>query len=112
MTEKNFRRHVIRYMKQKGAFVVPAEGLEAGTPDLLMCYNGRFVGLELKGSTLSSGKSSYYDVTAQQLVKIRRIKDAGGLGIVLRHTADWKIELEDYLEERKIYDCGEIFVWD
>ena len=46
-----------------------------GTPDLLGCINGIFVGMELKAST---GK-----VSALQQYKIDKIKAAGGVGIVV-----------------------------
>jgi hypothetical protein len=48
--------------------------LIAGTPDILICVNGYFVGLELKAE---GGKP-----TALQQWKLQEIAKAGGMGIV------------------------------
>ena len=48
---------------------------EAGIPDLLACYKGRFVGLEVKQP---GGKPS-----KKQLKVLREIEAAGGTGVVV-----------------------------
>ncbi|MEA5004563.1 MAG: VRR-NUC domain-containing protein [Christensenella sp.] len=47
----------------------------SGVPDLLVCCNGLFLGVELKAE---NGKP-----TPLQLWNIDKIKDAGGIGMVL-----------------------------
>jgi hypothetical protein len=46
--------------------------MEAGTPDLLVCWKGRFVGIELK----AKGQRP----TALQLFRLDEISSAGGDG--------------------------------
>lgn len=48
---------------------------KSGCPDLLICCNGYFLGIELKGET---GKPSEL-----QLWNIKQIKKAGGIALVL-----------------------------
>lgn len=109
MTEKNFRKHVIKQIKNLGGHVVAAEGLAVGTPDLLVCYNGRFVGLELKGSTLSNGQKSYYKATPAQLVQLKKIREAGGIAIVLKHSANWREDLKAHLNEEKVTELEDVW---
>lgn len=47
-----------------------------GTPDLLLCVNGFFVGLELKAA-------DGIEPSALQRLKLEKIAQAGGLGIVV-----------------------------
>lgn len=55
-------------------------GVRSGISDLLVCYHGRFVALELKDAT---GVPSI-----QQLQFIKEIQDAGGQGAVCRTLAE------------------------
>ena len=50
----------------------------AGIPDIIVCANGRFIGLEVK---LPGGR---YGATALQLRTISDIFDAGGVAAVVR----------------------------
>lgn len=47
----------------------------AGTPDFLACHKGRFIGIEAK-----AGKGR---TTALQEANLQRIRDAGGVAIVV-----------------------------
>ena len=46
-----------------------------GIPDILACINGKFYGIELKGN---GGRPSVL-----QLITLQKIKEAGGIGILL-----------------------------
>ena len=49
--EKNFENRVKQWLRSKGCYVVKyygCGGTRAGVPDLLVCANGRFVGVEIK----------------------------------------------------------------
>lgn len=65
-----------------------------GTPDIIGCVAGSFIGLELKADDKS-------EVTVLQDLKLRNIAKAGGLGIVVRPSnADDVISLIiDMVEE-------------
>jgi len=77
--EKEFENKVKAFLKQQGCWYVKywAGGgfTRAGVPDLLICCNGHFLGVELKAPT---GRPSEL-----QKVELRRIKEACGLGILL-----------------------------
>lgn len=50
--EKNFENKVKKFLKDKGAWVLKYWGgaayTKSGIPDLLVCFNGWFLGIELK----------------------------------------------------------------
>ena len=77
--EKNFENRVKKFLKDKGCWILKYWGgaayTKSGIPDLLVCCNGRFIGIELKSPT---GKPS--DL---QLYNLREISKAGGIGFVL-----------------------------
>lgn len=76
--EKNFENRVKKFLKDNNIFYVKYLGCaftEAGIPDLLVCYKGRFIGIELKAE---NGRP-----TDLQLYKIKKIRESGGVGFVL-----------------------------
>lgn len=77
--EKNFENRVKKYLKDQGCWYVKywagGEFTKAGIPDLLVCCNGYFLGVELKGP---KGRPSEL-----QLWNIKQIKNAGGIALVL-----------------------------
>ena len=79
MTEKQFENKVKAFLKDQGCYFIKYWGggqfTKAGVPDLLVCCNGRFLGVELKAS---GGKP-----TELQLHHLDQIRKAGGIGILL-----------------------------
>lgn len=77
--EKNFENRVKKFLKEQGCWFIKywagSEFTKSGVPDLLVCCNGRFLGVELKGP---KGKPSEL-----QLWNIEQIKKAGGIAMVL-----------------------------
>lgn len=83
MREKTVENAIKKYLKSKGAYVVKYHGnqfSQVGVPDLLVCYQGRFLGIEIKNET---GKTS-----PLQDVNIEQIKKAGGISFVARSVED------------------------
>ena len=77
--EKRFEAYVKRILSDRGAWVLKTWGggyQRAGIPDLLACYKGEFIAIELKAE---KGK-----VSKLQLLEIERIRKAGGHAMVLR----------------------------
>lgn len=75
-------------------YVPVGYGANKGTPDFLVCHQGRFIGIEAKAG---KGKT-----TALQELAIAKIRDAGGIAVVVREdNIDWlrdeliKLENED-----------------
>ena len=78
---------IINYLVWLGAWVVKTIATtKNGTPDVLACLNGRFIGIEVKKP---GGKAS-----PLQKVQLRKIKEAGGLSITADNLNDVKIMLE------------------
>jgi hypothetical protein len=76
--EVKVKRQVKEVLKNLGAYyVMPVTGGygNSGAPDFLVCYKGRFVGLECK-----AGRNT---VTALQLHNLNSIKNADGVGLVV-----------------------------
>lgn len=76
--EKSFENKVKGFLKEQGCWVLKtwSNGVQrSGVPDLLICCNGHFVGVELKAP---NGKPSEL-----QLWNLRKIEESGGYGILL-----------------------------
>lgn len=78
-SEKLFENKVKDFLKSEGCYFIKYWGggtfTKSGVPDILACCNGKFLGIELKAA---KGKPS--DL---QLYNIRKITEAGGIGIIL-----------------------------
>lgn len=83
MKESALQRQVIAYLRERGAYVFNAVGSpyqQRGTPDLLVCWRGKFIGLELK----VPGQAA----TPMQYNEIRKIEKAGGCAAVVWSMGD------------------------
>lgn len=92
-SEKQFENKVKKFLKEEGCWFLKywagAAYTKNGIPDLLICCNGHFLGIELKSST---GKPSEL-----QLWNIREIEKSGGIGLVLypKDFDDFKKLIQD-----------------
>ena len=76
--EAPIRKRINAYLKRMGAWVYHPHGAGAsmaGAPDLLVCYKGRFLGLEVKRP---GGKA-----TELQAHTLEEITEAGGVSSVV-----------------------------
>ena len=92
MREKNIENNIKRYLKSKGAYYVKYFGnqfSQVGVPDILCCYKGRFIGIEVKNET---GKTS-----PLQDVNLMQIKQAGGISLVARSVEDVKQVIDNII---------------
>lgn len=77
--EKQFEKKVKNYLKNQGAWILKtwSGGFQrSGIPDLLCCYKGKFIGIELKAE---NGRLSEL-----QKYELDEIQKAGGIAMVLR----------------------------
>ena len=89
--ESKVKAKIHAILKAHGAYAVNyIGGISAnnGTPDILACHNGRFIGIEAK-----AGKNKPTDL---QTLNLKRIADAGGLALVINETN--LDQLEFYLD--------------
>ena len=92
MKEKTIENKIKGYLKSKGAYYFKHHGnqfSQVGVPDIIACYKGRFIGIEVKNET---GKTS-----PLQDVNLKMINDAGGIGIVARCVADVKKVIDNII---------------
>ena len=76
--EKNFENKIKKFFRKEGLYYFKFWGTmytRAGVPDLIVCVNGRFLGVEVKSEV---GKPSEI-----QLQNIREIRNNGGFGVVI-----------------------------
>lgn len=76
--EKIFETKVKKFLKEQDCWFLKtwSNGVQrSGVPDLLICCNGYFLGVELKATL---GKPSEL-----QLWNVKKIREAGGISIVL-----------------------------
>lgn len=79
MNEKAFENQVKKWLKEHGAWYVKTWGggyQRNGLPDLIICWKGHFIGLELKAE---NGRASEL-----QKHEIEQIRKAGGIGMILK----------------------------
>ena len=77
--EGKFAKRAIAYLEGRGAWVFKVHGgdnpfQQVGIPDLLICYRGRFAGIELKQPDEKP--------SARQKHVMRLIEEAGGITAV------------------------------
>ena len=88
-TESQIQAVILRFLRALGpaCWVIKAAVCnERGVPDILCCYKGRFVGLEVK---TAKGR-----ISGPQRVQNDRIRRAGGRAVVVRSVADVRVVLE------------------
>ena len=81
MREAQFSREVTQYLESKGAIVNNQTGgmfSKVGVSDLLVCYKGYFIALELK--------TGRYTADPLQISYLQNVREAGGFGLILRDT--------------------------
>lgn len=85
-TEKNFENRIKNFLEEKNCWFIKYWGgavyTKTGIPDLLVCCNGRFVGVEVKAP---NGRPSEL-----QLYNLRKIDEAGGFGVLL-YPNQWEL---------------------
>lgn len=89
-SEKTFENKVKLYLKEKGAYFIKTHGdrfSKIGVPDLIVCYKGLFIGIELKAP---NGKPSEL-----QLYNLREIEKSGGISYLL-YPEDFKDFKRDF----------------
>ena len=74
MLEQGIQTRIIKALSSKGVYVVKVVSASRnGTPDLLCCYKGRFIAIEVK----RPGEKP----TVLQNAKLEKIREAGGVAV-------------------------------
>jgi Holliday junction resolvase len=95
--ESSVTQRIVKYLKAQGAWQIKSTGVSlVGCPDIICCYQGRFVALEVKRE-----KDGKYGATSKQLHEIDRIRRAGGIAEVVS-SVDEVAVLIDALGEQPV----------
>lgn len=76
--EKSFENKVKQFLTEQGCWFVKtwSNGVQrSGIPDLLICCNGKFLGVELKAKNRKPSELQKWNIA--------KIKEAGGIGLIL-----------------------------
>ena len=90
MREKLIENKIKDYLKCKGAYYFKHHGnqySQVGVPDIIACYKGKFIGIEVKNE---NGKTSKL-----QELNLKMINNAGGYGLVARGLPEVMTILEE-----------------
>lgn len=86
--ESALQRQIITYLRGRGAYVFKAVGSayqQVGTPDLLVCWRGQFIALEIK----VPGEVT----TPMQAHELQTIRNAEGCGAVVMSIGEVEVLL-------------------
>lgn len=92
--ERDFKKEVVYFLKsycKENIVIVNYVNIRyRGISDLLVCYKGCFLAIELKtGSKLTSSQELF----------LEDVKKAGGWGLVLYDGDDWEDVLTDFIHQ-------------
>ena len=96
--EKQFENKIKAELHRRGAWKVKFFAnayTPSGIPDVIACYKGRFLGIEVKGG-------SSYGLTDLQKYNLKKIREAGGIGICV-YPSGW----QQFLNLLDRLDAGE-----
>jgi len=90
MTEQQVQKKIIKCLESNGAYVVKVvSASKAGVPDILACYKGKFIGIEVKRPETKN------NVSELQKYNLAKIANAGGYSRVFWDVKQVKIFLEE-----------------
>jgi len=89
MLESKIQKEILAYLRKNRVFHIrfQAQSNINGVPDIICCYKGLFIGLELKQE---NGRA-----TELQKKKLEAINNAGGIGRIIRSVE----EVEELFKE-------------
>lgn len=77
MKEQDYQRNIVKFLEKEGAYVVKViTASKKGVPDVIACYRGRFIAIEVKTPDTMN------DASPLQLYNLGTIKEAEGYSIV------------------------------
>ncbi len=89
MKEQDFQAKIVKHLEAKGAYVVKVVAAsKKGVPDILACYRGYFLAIEVKTPTTRA------NVSKLQSYNLNKITKAGGVACVAVTVDDLAYHLE------------------
>jgi len=88
MKEQDYQKKIVKALEAKGAYVVKVvAATKKGVPDILACYKGHFIAIEVKTPESRSNTSKL------QEYNLDKVSEAGGLAGVAVHIDDLNLML-------------------
>ena len=93
--EKQVQSEIMKYVRSDGWYCIKVmKANENGVSDLLMCIGGLFISCEVKAEKFES--DPYKQASAWQLLQIKRVQDADGIGFVVASLEQFKQALSEH----------------
>lgn len=91
MSESRIQNKIIKYLNRNGAYTIKTISTNrSGTPDVICCLNGRFIGFEVKTDKgITSSLQEHH---------LELIKKSGGISAVVRSVDEVKQILKKFPE--------------
>jgi Holliday junction resolvase len=87
--EQDYQRKIVKLLESKGAYVVKViTASKKGVPDVIACYKGHFIAIEVKTPNTMN------NVSPLQQYNLKTINDAGGYALVA-----WSINVVEEMME-------------
>lgn len=92
MKESEIQKKIIAYLNFKGCYSIKTITTNrSGSPDIICCYKGLFIALEIKADKGRISKLQSYH--------LEQIKKSGGIAAIVRSVEDAKKVFEDIEDE-------------
>jgi len=87
--EQNYQKKIVKMLEARGAYIIKViTASKKGVPDIIGCYKGHFIAIEVKTPTTMN------NVSPLQQYNLREINDRGGYAIVAWEVKDVEKMLE------------------
>ena len=81
--EQDYQKKIVKMLETRGAYIVKViTASKKGVPDIIGCYKGHFIAIEVKTPTTMN------NVSPLQQYNLREINDRGGYAIVAWNVKD------------------------
>ena len=95
MKEQNYQSKIVKQLEARGAYVVKVVAAsKKGVPDILACYKGKFIAIEVKTPTSRSNTTKLQDYNLALVIK------AGGYSSIAVDYSDIDHIIEEIDNER------------
>jgi len=95
MLEQAYQKKIVTYLEKRGAYVVKVvASSKKGVPDVLCCYRGHFLAIEIKTPT------TRHKTTKLQEYNLRQVREAKGYAFVAVDVDD----VAPFIEEIDTYE--------
>jgi len=87
--EQDYQKKIVKMLEARGAYIVKViTASKKGVPDIIGCYKGHFIAVEVKTPTTMN------NVSPLQQYNLKEINDRGGYAIVAWEVKDVEQMLE------------------